>query len=636
MPENKDQIRARRYDSMLQGSADGILLLESVRDDDGMIVDFIISHCNEVARKLGRLPKNTLGKTLLSLLPHLESDEQYILHKLVIETGKPVQFETTFRNDKGEQFGWFMVFLQKLDDCVLSRFVDVTDKKLNEEKIALQANLLNSIFDGSQHGIFALQAVKDTNGNIVDFKYINCNNQYAALVYLPKKDIIGKSYLTLFRGSVGLEQFTAKCNVIATGKPLQKEFFYFTNSLKGWFNISITKLGNDGVVQTMVDVTETKLDKERFRTIINTSQAGILTLQPVRGKKGDIINFEVNMTNNVIEHIFCAPMDQITGEKIDKWYGYCQPANLFGFLIKTYETAEACSFEIVVKRQQPAYYKIRVDKLEQELLVTITDFTGLKLLHMQLNTSIEALKQSNNNLEEFTSSASHDLKEPIRKINLLLSHIKSRYTDVWQNDPFKSFDKLQVATTRMLTMVDDLLTFSHLSFQRPETEVVPLADLVKRVMDEADITVLARGIKVSINKLPVINGYPLQLYQMFQNLFGNAIKYRNGEVPLILLVKAKKVASKDVENIQGNYQQYPIAETGYWKIMVTDNGIGFEQQYAERIFNIFVRLHGNHQYKGSGVGLAIVKKVVENHNGFIAVESSPGKGTTFCIYLPAM
>ncbi|MCY7420750.1 MAG: PAS domain-containing protein, partial [Chitinophagaceae bacterium] len=281
MEENDILKQAKRYNSIIENSVDGILILDPIYDDKNKIVDFLIAHCNQVGCRLAKFPQDALGKTLLQILPHLQGDEQYQLHKKVAETGEPVQFETTFRTDKGEKYGWFIVSLQKLDEGVLSRFVDITEKKRNEEKIENQANLLKSILDASQQSVVALNPVRNDKGAITDFIYKKVNNRFTEMVSLSEEDIIGKSYLTLFNHSPTSELFKLKCNVLSDGKPIEKEIYYDENGIDGWFNIYITKLGNDGIVQTIVDISESKNDKDRLSKIINTSRAGIFVFKPL-------------------------------------------------------------------------------------------------------------------------------------------------------------------------------------------------------------------------------------------------------------------------------------------------------------------------------------------------------------------
>ena len=171
----------------------------------------------------------------------------------------------------------------------------------------------------------------------------------------------------------------------------------------------------------------------------------------------------------------------------------------------------------------------------------------------------------------------------------------------------------------MKKLIDDLLLYSHVS-QRPlEMEAINLNEKLKKVLEDLELDIEQNNAKVRVEKLPVILGYRRQIQQLFHNLISNALKYRKQNVAPEINITASET------NDNGD---------SYHHITVTDNGIGFDPQESEKIFQMFTRLHGKHEYSGSGVGLSIVKKVVENHQGFIRVQYAPGAGSTFSIYLP--
>jgi light-regulated signal transduction histidine kinase (bacteriophytochrome) len=233
--------------------------------------------------------------------------------------------------------------------------------------------------------------------------------------------------------------------------------------------------------------------------------------------------------------------------------------------------------------------------------------------------SNEELARSNANLEEFAHAASHDLKEPIRKIHYFTQQLKQQLGDAIEENGLRFFSRIENATGRMGNLIDDLLLYSHVSQKPLETENIDLNQKVLRVLDDLELDIEEKKATINVGTLPVINGYRRQLQQLFQNLIGNALKYGKKEVPPIINIQSRAV--------EENGRKYHL-------ITFEDNGIGFEQEFAEKIFHMFTRLHGKAEYSGTGVGLAIVKKVVENHNGFIRAESVPGKGSTFFVYLP--
>jgi PAS domain S-box-containing protein len=247
-----------------------------------------------------------------------------------------------------------------------------------------------------------------------------------------------------------------------------------------------------------------------------------------------------------------------------------------------------------------------------------------------LKESNQELARSNTNLEEFAYAASHDLKEPIRKVITFLDRVKRSLGDLTTSQEHL-FDRVEIATQRMGLLVDDLLTFSHVSERPLEKEAVDLNVKMERVLNDLELLIEEKKATIQVGKLPVVSGYRRQLQQLFQNLIGNSLKYSQPERPPVVMVSAQTVFGKDVaDKVLPEY-----AERRFHLVQVTDNGIGFEQGYAERIFKMFQRLHGKAEIPGSGVGLSIARKVVDNHGGYIWAESQPDKGATFSVLLPA-
>ncbi|HYH16114.1 MAG TPA: ATP-binding protein, partial [Flavisolibacter sp.] len=244
--------------------------------------------------------------------------------------------------------------------------------------------------------------------------------------------------------------------------------------------------------------------------------------------------------------------------------------------------------------------------------------------------SNQELARSNTNLEEFAHAASHDMKEPIRKVLTFSDRLRRSLEPRMSETEKQLFDRVESSTQRMGLLVDDLLEFSHISERPLEKEEVNLKTKLERVLSDLELQIEEKGATVKVGHLPVVKGYRRQLQQLFQNLLGNALKYsKPGDAPVITL-SSQKVVGKDVADkiLPEQWEQC------FYLIEVQDNGIGFEQEYAERIFRMFQRLHGKAEYPGTGVGLSIARKVVENHSGYIWAESKPGEGATFKVLLP--
>ncbi|WP_020602927.1 sensor histidine kinase [Spirosoma spitsbergense] len=251
------------------------------------------------------------------------------------------------------------------------------------------------------------------------------------------------------------------------------------------------------------------------------------------------------------------------------------------------------------------------------------------------------LQRSNQNLQQFAYVASHDLQEPLRKIQSFGDILINQYSAELATNGIGIIHRMQVAATRMSALIRDLLTYSRLSGQVDPFVTVSLEQIVSEVTSDLELAIHKAEATVLIESLPVVQGSPLQLRQLFQNLLSNALKFRKTTVPPRVRVSSRKVTGSDISSDSvspiGEMLHYADAATDaqqFWEISVADNGIGFDRKYTSRIFQVFERLHGKDKYDGTGIGLAICQKVVMIHDGSITVRSQPDNGSTFLIYLP--
>lgn len=247
----------------------------------------------------------------------------------------------------------------------------------------------------------------------------------------------------------------------------------------------------------------------------------------------------------------------------------------------------------------------------------------------ELENKNKELERSNANLEEFAYAASHDMKEPIRKIHFFADRLQHHLNNTLDADAQRYFDRMKHAASRMGTLIDDLLTYSHVSRISSFSEEVNLNNKVKLVLEDLELEVEQKKAKISVATLPIIKGHKRQIQQLFQNLIGNALKYCKPGVRPEIKISCQKLLAQDAGlPLRDNHQLF-------YEIKIQDNGIGFDPKDADRIFNVFTRLHGNTEYTGTGIGLSIARKVVENHKGYILADSTPGEGATFKVYFPA-
>jgi PAS domain S-box-containing protein len=272
---------------------------------------------------------------------------------------------------------------------------------------------------------------------------------------------------------------------------------------------------------------------------------------------------------------------------------------------------------------------------------TSTDIHEYKLFEQELNKQVKQrtlalennnkeLERSNANLQEFAYAASHDLKEPIRKIHFFADRLKQEHATTLNSAGIKTLERLEVASHRMRTLVDDLLEYSQVSRGADLFEEINLNEKLQLVLSDLEMPIQEKEAKIIVSELPVVKAHRRQMQQLFQNIIGNALKYSHPGVTPEIRIVSKIITGYEAGLSLDEDQQ----NKKFHFIEIKDNGIGFEQNDAERIFQVFTRLHGNSDYKGTGVGLSIARKVVENHKGFIYAKSEAGKGATFFIGLP--
>jgi PAS domain S-box-containing protein len=249
--------------------------------------------------------------------------------------------------------------------------------------------------------------------------------------------------------------------------------------------------------------------------------------------------------------------------------------------------------------------------------VLLQDLGEREKLVLALSARGAELARSNRELEQFTYIASHDLQEPLRMVGSYTQLLQRRYADRLDDDAKEFLRYAQEGATRMRDLIDDLLTYSRLGTRKETLQRVSVESVIALVLANLRESIAEAHAEVTHGPMPEVEGDPTQLAQLFQNLIGNAIKFR-GATPPHIAVRAERVGPD-------------------WRFSVKDDGIGIPPEYQERIFVIFQRLHSREEYPGTGIGLAVVRKVVERHGGRIWVESSgqPGQGTTFFFTIPA-
>ncbi|KDN56072.1 sensor histidine kinase [Flavobacterium seoulense] len=273
--------------------------------------------------------------------------------------------------------------------------------------------------------------------------------------------------------------------------------------------------------------------------------------------------------------------------------------------------------------------KFFTDRLGNKNMIGTTqditeDFNKTQLIKLRN----KELEQNNKELTEFNHVASHDLQEPLRKIQTFISRIEDKEKENLAETTKAYFEKIQEASNRMRILIDDLLQYSRTNRSEKKFELTDLNTIANNAISELSESIKEKNAQITFKKLHEVNGIPFQLEQLFINIISNSLKYSKPEIPAVIAITSTKTKAYEKPKLKDN------SKREYIKITFKDNGLGFEQKYAKKIFLLFNRLYGKNEFPGTGVGLAICKKIVENHKGYIFAKGKPNEGAIFEIYLP--
>lgn len=264
--------------------------------------------------------------------------------------------------------------------------------------------------------------------------------------------------------------------------------------------------------------------------------------------------------------------------------------------------------------------------LEIEIKDRILSEQKVNELNKQLLDNIHQLESINKELDRFAYMASHDLQEPLRKIRIFSERISMKYSSELDEEGKAYIHKMQVACERMQNLINDILAFSKLNVEKEVMVPSDINSIIDEVLIDMEQEIQEKNATVEVDKIPQLTVHPRLIKPLFQNLISNSLKYSRKEVAPVVKISAK---------LDEPLKAPDLNQTGkFCRINVEDNGVGFEQEYADQVFTMFKRLHIGSEYQGTGIGLAICKKIVEQHKGFISVKSAVNEGSTFIISLP--
>jgi PAS domain S-box-containing protein len=535
---------------------------------------------------------------------------------------------------------------------------DITERRRMEEVLAQERSLLRTLINNLPDCIYA----KDSAGrkilaNPADLKNLGCKTEAEA---------IGKTDFDLFPKEIA-EKFYADDMKVIQGQPVinREEYFLDEAGKKRWLLTSKLPLRdqNDqiiGLVGVGRDITEQmqataalRQSEERLREVMRSTRC-ILNYGEVEAPEGwreramkELTIFRWNFpVMNVEAAQEVLPLDVPPGKTYQQVWTEHRNADDFNEMHKVTRDAFLNNapfyrneFRSTDKHGVEHWMQefITIHKLGDnrwEIFGINTDITDLKKGEYALRSSEAKLRQfttqlerSNRELQDFAYVASHDLQEPLRKIVVFGERLKEQEGEKLAGESRDYLERMQKAASRMQSLINDLLTFSRVTTKaRPFTQV-DLAQVAREVITDLEGRIeLVKG-HVEVGTLPLIEAETLQMRQLIQNLIGNALKFRRPDVPPLVKVAAEIMTAPAPDEGAAVMKKF-------CRLTVSDNGIGFDEKYLDRIFNVFQRLHSRNEYEGTGMGLAIARKIVLFHSGEITAKSKPGEGTTFIVTLP--
>lgn len=367
---------------------------------------------------------------------------------------------------------------------------------------------------------------------------------------------------------------------------------------------------------------ELKLKSEFEETIIDSSVDVIAVFDK---------DYKYLVLNKHGREVFGVQEQDVIGKNLIEVFPKVKSSQMYRSLQHTFKTGEK-----IVNQNYKSFISDRImqnffipifnkDNEVYRVLVFGHDITDISIAHDKLMVVNKELEKSNQDLEQFAYVASHDLQEPLRKIQTFSQLLEQKLDN--KEVAKKYIEKVISSAARMTDLIKAVLNYSKLANEKGEFEPVDLNEVVENIKCDLELNINEKEAVIRTDLLPVVQGNLLQLNQLFLNLISNSIKF-SVKKPEI------EISCSVVENIHSKTDDKFIGSGKFVELLFKDNGIGFEQHYAAKIFTVFQRLHGRQEYPGTGIGLALCKKIINNHNGYISVSSKPDEGTAFKIYLP--
>lgn len=650
--ERKETLKSQAFlQNVLKSSPNIVSHFTPILDSDGKLLDFKFEFTSEQLKEItGDDPKDVIGKRLTEVYPSAAKNGLIDLMETCLGTGKTQihEYEYDFNGRKA----WMENIINKLGNGVTNTARESTEEKrttaqmkflnakLEAQNLALLDSraFLNNILRSTTNVIMHLQSIRDAKGQIQDFQFLFINNAINKVTGDIPEELRRKKASDMFPTIFTSGVFEKLVHCVEQDEPTSYETTYDQEGQLLHFSANAIKL-NDGVTITTRDISAIKKREEELLQLneVLRLQNSILSEAEGLAKAGSYLwkthDAKAQLSDNFYRILECEPQSFVATH--ENYVKFIHEEDVEPYRIrwrKALKTGqiEPYIYRVVSKKGAIKYLKTNghfEERQGQKIVVgVVRDISEEVKIERKLKNKNKQLKRSNQELESFNHVASHDLQEPLRKIQMFISRIA---TDSLDGRNIEFFEKINNAAHRMQTLIGYLLSYSRITKDKKEFRKVALEKIVEEVKADLEERIRDTGAKITVDEMPTIRAIPFQMAQLFNNLISNALKYSKKDEPPKVVIDCKLLGNAKVP------QDFEKQPKGYYRISVMDNGIGFDQKSAKKIFELFQRLHLQEEYSGTGIGLAICKKIAENHRGYIRAESEVGKGSTFRVYIPA-
>jgi PAS domain S-box-containing protein len=597
-------------DRRLQERSD---ILESIKDGFFAIDRaWRITYINKrAARNNGLEPEDLQGKIIWEVFPTLLGSSIESAYRQVMEGGAPMNIES---QGVVNLSAWYNISIYPSAEGISIYWQNISERKRADEALkqseATYRAIARNFPDGAIFIVDRSLRYLVADGAALSQLGMQRDNLEGRLVEEALQEPERSAVLNRFRTTLG-------------GKSHRFEAYYHERAL--WTQYVPLRDEQGNVIAAMAllqDFTAQKKAEEAFaqsesnyRMLFNTMLNGFALHEIICNEEGQAVDYRFLEVNPAFEHLTGLLAKNILGKTALEVIPDLDPSwiEIYG---KVALTGEPVQFENDAAQLQRHYLVYAFRPRENQFATMFTDVTASRQAEDELHAYAGKLKRSNQDLEDFALSTAHDLREPLRKVKVYAELLKSHAKDGLDAQSQDFLERMTSAEQRMQTMLDGLLAYSRINTVSRPFGPVDLRRIAQEVIADLELRVEQSGGKVVLGDLPTLDADPVQVRQLLQNLIGNGLKFHRPGIPPLVRVSAQP------------------AEGGMLCLVVEDNGIGFDPAGAGQLFQPFHRLLGRSEFEGSGMGLAICRKIAERHGGTIRADARPGEGATFTVLLP--